>query len=1702
MLVDYGIGCMTKQQYIDDGFQVFENPDGTISIFDQHQNPITAHETTSCCSVLGNGVIGTTDSLGYFFDIETQKCRWSNPIVSDELFSIILNPEGNSSTLFDVEENETCCIDISFDYLFKFDCESLNNVINPIHDSGSESLVGTVDTSSLQLELLTEQLNSQQTECIEIQNQINNLPFVPYVLLCKENNFCLTDAGLAAWRLEIGDQDYSQWLTNNGTNTSLYSCTDVENFVSHEPNPGDWYNSPCNYTIWDTEIYYETLSSLESKLEECDNKLESIQAEIDALPQEVIKCASLIDIFETFNVCFTLEVYNQTTGALETVYEETLFNIGSGNLYDYIDASSGNTGIIISGATSSVSGNKSLPENQQNSCDRLINTMLNELYADQYLIDNEPPASKSEEEALVTQLKGWYNSCWLHYERKICDPDIISLIENEKINLSISVKDSCSDFSILLDRIKMYKNCEKVDNFETFISEPPKFTLRKVADNKKSWLSNTSPDNRDFELKYRDTEYNTNHHRLVINTKEVDLNLSPARAVEQDVWCYINDNNCILEGCLGDDSFSAFTCPSGYTMTSDGNVCQELILTASTSAVTQYTVGTGNIVRTSETFNLSRGTIFVNNIDGKDLPIYWTGTPSESWVGPYYNSDYLVDSSGQFITHSGFGEKYNIDGSLKWSSPEAFSGIHSVFGTNNNTFIGTTLNPNILWGGSNSGNSGRLRKTAVWASPSTLAEQEWIGFASCFELEETKVYRIGFAADNMIRLKLNGEYIFNNAITPEFDELTNGQWSPSLSRDIQAWLVIAITIPSGKNIIEMEGWNSVSNSAVGFGLEVYDATEEQLKNMTTESELASVTLFNTNDEVGNTFQLGENSGFSCPTGYALDTCITSPYQCVKIDKIRRDEIQDNCCCEGFPIQAITYDNSTVELPLTGSTGTTLDCNEIQTLINNFNGTTIFESIKTRKCGNINSIGAPINTKICDINGLSYTNIFTATTECFTSNALSGACFNSVTWTTNLYEDNVLVGSDLFYTSTSMGDALPSNIELSGSVVSLFDSMGYDYAFNGTEFTIIENGFNEIRLDVNTSLSYDSNCTVTGNTTGDTFCSCPIGTTATTANDSCQGFLYTAATFNGSGSTIVAGTISSSYGEFGTFFYPDITDITDLPLTRTSNTYHMVTQSGGTVTATNISNNMFWDSNGSSSKGRLNNVGISASTTEWVGFSECIDIPTSGTYYIGVGADNFIRFSVDGTLVVSIEPPTTYDKNHKMWHVFPYFLTSGKHVIEMEGRNDLPGSTAFGAEIYYPTDFATLTGATTTGDTGLIFSTVSKVGDTFDLGDTMGYSCPSDYTYDSCSTSGTCVQIINEDISCIYSGSCTGGTTEEICDISFTGLTSGSTYPLSSFDGFWFVEENDGTIGVYMVDYISGLTQTYENVSDQVTIECCEIINDSFQTYSDMFEQGINSYVNVSWDPNKGRCVYRKCGDDGCINIDTMLTTELNTIDTVKEFEVILSSELIDVKNRQTIGSYPTLRMLYDRYNNHALDYCEVDSSRFDYFDMDNFGQTVGNYWIDLIEQVVPATTIWASTYTYKNTIFDAQKYNYKRNNLFTCEDPPNDFPWSPIGSYYGVDVILETLFNPNENDEVIISGSTTGSTTGSTNEEKALLKRGRPLIVTELDDGTRICSGVWAMQHTCGSEFIGTVKTIETNALSGDTSGVFGPGHGLPPSGP
>jgi hypothetical protein len=133
-----------------------------------------------------------------------------------------------------------------------------------------------------------------------------------------------------------------------------------------------------------------------------------------------------------------------------------------------------------------------------------------------------------------------------------------------------------------------------------------------------------------------------------------------------------------------------------------------------------------------------------------------------------------------------------------------------------------------------------------------------------------------------------------------------------------------------------------------------------------------------------------------------------------------------------------------------------------------------------------------------------------------------------------------------------------------------------------------------------------------------------------------------------------------------------------------------------------------------------------------------------------------------------------------------------------------------------------------------------------------------------------------------------------------------------------------------------------------------------------------------------------CGDCSVVNLDTFLTTDLPNINNVDEFRKAINSELIDVKNRQTLSSYPTVQLLYERYLGNCTD-CDKTINKFTYNTMTDFINLIGKHWVDLAEQFVPATTIWGATDVYRNTVFHQQKHKYRRSNLdFTVQSLINN----------------------------------------------------------------------------------------------------------------
>lgn len=254
--------------------------------------------------------------------------------------------------------------------------------------------------------------------------------------------------------------------------------------------------------------------------------------------------------------------------------------------------------------------------------------------------------------------------------------------------------------------------------------------------------------------------------------------------------------------------------------------------------------------------------------------------------------------------------------------------------------------------------------------------------------------------------------------------------------------------------------------------------------------------------------------------------------------------------------------------------------------------------------------------------------------------------------------------------------------------------------------------------------------------------------------------------------------------------------------------------------------------------------------------------------------------------------------------------------------------------------------------------------------------------------------------------------------------------------FVFVNNPDGTLGVYYdSNQFTGSTSGIQNFTSQITEEYCKVLSSKFDevrndlktafydAYNQVpdcddpsilyggscasqrfatFFQSYGLYKNVPncyWDRRRNVCATKPhpmgvenadgsfsdlcCGDNFTIDFDKLTTEPLSNATTNEKFDLMMNTELVDAKTRKIISAYPTLRALYDRYMASNY-YSGVQSSAYDYDKMDDIAKKVGDNWVDVIEQLVPATTIWGSVKVYGNTVFDQQKYQYKLGTTFTC----------------------------------------------------------------------------------------------------------------------
>ena len=134
-----------------------------------------------------------------------------------------------------------------------------------------------------------------------------------------------------------------------------------------------------------------------------------------------------------------------------------------------------------------------------------------------------------------------------------------------------------------------------------------------------------------------------------------------------------------------------------------------------------------------------------------------------------------------------------------------------------------------------------------------------------------------------------------------------------------------------------------------------------------------------------------------------------------------------------------------------------------------------------------------------------------------------------------------------------------------------------------------------------------------------------------------------------------------------------------------------------------------------------------------------------------------------------------------------------------------------------------------------------------------------------------------------------------------------------------------------------------------------------------------------------------------------------------EFAQTFWRNMINVRNRQFItdgktGGYPTLQSIYWKYleSEQAIN---IPNDNFTYQTMMDYVHGLGDYWIRLIEQMVPATTIWNTGVKYENSIFHRQKFVWRRQS--GCQIIPVPCkPCSLIGQLFVYDCPIQFVECP------------------------------------------------------------------------------------------
>jgi hypothetical protein len=134
-----------------------------------------------------------------------------------------------------------------------------------------------------------------------------------------------------------------------------------------------------------------------------------------------------------------------------------------------------------------------------------------------------------------------------------------------------------------------------------------------------------------------------------------------------------------------------------------------------------------------------------------------------------------------------------------------------------------------------------------------------------------------------------------------------------------------------------------------------------------------------------------------------------------------------------------------------------------------------------------------------------------------------------------------------------------------------------------------------------------------------------------------------------------------------------------------------------------------------------------------------------------------------------------------------------------------------------------------------------------------------------------------------------------------------------------------------------------------------------------------------------------------------------------EFSQTFWQNMINVRNRQYIsdgktGGYPTLQSIWWKYI-QSEQTVGLPNNKYTYQKLIDYVDGIGPYWMKLVEQMIPATTIWNTGVKMENSVLHKQKFVYRRQR--GCQFVPVEIdPCYIIGNIFDYTCATEyTDFN-------------------------------------------------------------------------------------------